>query len=165
MEEEITISKVEYDALKADKARLDYLDQCMRRLNQATGAKYGWQMIQSHNVNRLLLNWPGDHSVDVQDAQLIGCNPSGHLSVRSAIDKATGYRTGGPGEMDDLVCALLREWWKDWELDGDVARCKSCKRGIIYSNRREKLIHASDCKTFMAYPWALLTALRDPAAE
>lgn len=158
---EVAISRAEYAALKADKERLDYLDQCNRRLNAASGTVYGWEMIQSPNVNRLMLDG-FKHGVDINDAKAVGCHPTGHLSVRNAIDHANGYRTGDAPEPDYLVNEKLIQWANDWELDGDLVRCRSCKRGIIYSRRDEKLVHSADCKTWAAYPWELLIALAPP---
>jgi len=157
MNEEVTISRAEYESLKADKGRLDYLDECNRRLNAFSGSTYGWRMVQSPNVNRLMLDFP--RGVDIEDAQAVGCHPTGLLSVRAAIDHATGHRTGPPPEADPQIDALLREWARDYELTGDVVRCRGCGRGIIYSRRAEELVHADGCKTRMAYPWDLLVAL------
>ncbi|GFE73495.1 hypothetical protein [Novosphingobium sp. TCA1] len=67
-------------ALLADKARLDYLDRCNAALNATYGTTYSWKLIQSHNVNRLML---GDYyDVDLNDSQ-----PNGLPSCRDAIDE------------------------------------------------------------------------------
>ncbi len=66
--------------LMADKARLDYLDRCNAALNAHYGTTYSWKLIQSHNVNRLML---GDsYDVDLNDSQ-----PNGLPSCRDAIDE------------------------------------------------------------------------------
>lgn len=163
MSEQVTISKSELDALRADKARLDYLDECNRRLNAKSGTLYGWRLVQSHNVNRLMLNFP--NGVDLHDSQAVGCHPTGHLSVRDAIDGAACYRITSDANSDQLVAESLREWAVLWRLDGDVVYCRLCNRGICYSRRGEALNHSADCKTKMAYPWELLTALCGPISE
>ncbi len=65
--------------LEADKARLDYLDRCNAALNARYGTTYRWKLIQSHNVNRLMI---GDFAVDLHDSQ-----PHGLPSCRDAIDE------------------------------------------------------------------------------
>ena len=79
----IDLSKA-IDALKKDKARLDFLDECNRRLNEYCGTKYGWKLIQSHLVNRLMFKDLGLHSggVDLNDAEANGFD-----SCRKAIDE------------------------------------------------------------------------------
>lgn len=75
----IEISAAEYESLKRDKTRLDYLDECRIRLNEYTHSKYRWQLIQNHLVNRLMC---GYLHVDLQDAEAYG-----HESCRQAIDE------------------------------------------------------------------------------
>ncbi|WP_245892554.1 hypothetical protein [Novosphingobium guangzhouense] len=65
--------------LEADKARLDYLDRCNAALNAHYGTTYRWKLIQSHNVNRLMI---GGFDVDLHDSQ-----PHGLPSCRDAIDE------------------------------------------------------------------------------
>lgn len=144
--------------LAADKARLDYLDRCNRAMNAAYGNLYGWKLIQSANVTRLLLHTIKD-GVDLNDANAVGCYPTGLLSIRQAIDQAAVTRTGPEPDHDTAVNRKLMDWSKEWILDGDLVRCRSCKRGIIYSRRDEKFIHSADCPTLMCYPWELLIAL------
>ncbi|GEM_PF-5338984 len=67
-------------ALQADKARLDYLDRCNAALNAHYGTAYSWRLIQSHNVNRLMLG--NYYDVDLNDSQ-----PHGLPSCRDAIDE------------------------------------------------------------------------------
>ena len=73
----------EMDALRADKARLDFLDRCNKRLNDRYGNDYGWKLILNHNVSRLMLDdW--SNSVDLHDAE------GSHFkqpSCRNAIDE------------------------------------------------------------------------------
>jgi hypothetical protein len=70
-------------AAAADRARLDFLDACNRRLNERYGTNYGWKLILNHNVTRLMLN---DHqmSVDLHDSE--GGNRK-LPSCRDAIDE------------------------------------------------------------------------------
>ena len=73
--------------LRADKARLDFLDACNRALNQRYGTNYGWELILSHNVTRLMLGefHAGEpRGLDLNDA----CGGNAKLpSCRAAIDK------------------------------------------------------------------------------
>lgn len=154
---DVTISRSEYEALLADKGRLDYLDECNRRLNTACGTAYAWSLVQSPNVNRLMMNFP--RGVDLHDSAPVGCHPTGCLSVRAAIDSGSGFKTGTPPEADVLINDHLNEWAKEWILDGDLVRCRQCNRAIIYSRRNEALVHAAGCKNLKGYPWELLVAL------
>jgi hypothetical protein len=67
--------------LSADKARLDYLDRCNEALNRQTGSNYQWSLIQSHNVNRLMLE---HFAVDLHDSAPAS---QGLPSCRDAIDQ------------------------------------------------------------------------------
>lgn len=71
--------------LEEDKTRLDWLELCRRRLNTACGSSYGWQVIQSHLVNRLMFKTP-----EVCEMAGIDLNDTGHpgTSIREAIDAA-----------------------------------------------------------------------------
>ncbi|WP_235037758.1 MULTISPECIES: hypothetical protein [unclassified Novosphingobium] len=72
-------AEAECAELRADRARLDYLDRCNTALNARYGTAYGWKLIQSHNVNRLMI---GDFDVDLHDSQSHGLP-----SCRAAIDE------------------------------------------------------------------------------
>lgn len=72
-------AEAECAELRGDKARLDYLDRCNAALNAHYGTSYRWKMIQSHNVNRLML---GHWQVDLHDNEA-----SGLPSCRAAIDE------------------------------------------------------------------------------
>jgi len=80
----VQISKAEYDALIKDKARLDYLNECNRRLNECYGTKYSWKLVQSHNVNRLMFKnlHPVSGGVDLHDSHW-----KGFEDCRKAIDE------------------------------------------------------------------------------
>ncbi len=68
--------------LRKDRERLDFLDQCNKRLNARYGTDYGWQLILNHNVNRLMLG--NQMNVDLHDSH----GGKGKLpSCRAAIDK------------------------------------------------------------------------------
>ena len=70
------------EAEARDSERLNFLDECNRRLNAHYGTDYGWELILNHNVNRLML---GPIAVDLNDS----CGGKGKLpSCRDAIDKA-----------------------------------------------------------------------------
>lgn len=74
----------EVEALRADKARLDFLDRLNSGLNAHYGTNYRWRLITNHNVNRLFFGHAqgGYFPVDLQDAQ-----PRGLPSCREAIDE------------------------------------------------------------------------------
>lgn len=72
----------EVDRLRADKARLDFLDEANRRLNAKYGTTYRWKLIMNHNVNRLMI---GHMDVDLNDAE-----PNALKSCRDAIDEKMG---------------------------------------------------------------------------
>lgn len=67
------------EALEADKARLDFLDEANTRLNAKYGTTYRWKLIMNHNVNRLMI---GHLDVDLNDAE-----PNALKSCRDAIDE------------------------------------------------------------------------------
>jgi len=70
-----------------DADRLDFLDECNRRLNASYGTNYSWKMVMNHNVNRLML---GSMKVDLNDADAKGLK-----SCRNAIDaemQRVGYK-------------------------------------------------------------------------
>lgn len=74
----VKITTAELEALRKDKARLDFLDRMNAALNGHYGTRYGWRLIFSHNVNRLFL---GHLDIDLNDAQAHGLR-----SCREAID-------------------------------------------------------------------------------
>lgn len=87
IEAECAALRTEVADLSADKARLDYLDRCNAALNAAYGTTYRWKMIQSHNVNRLMI---GDFAVDLHDSEA-----NGLPSCRDAIDERMRGRGDG----------------------------------------------------------------------
>jgi hypothetical protein len=57
------------------------------------------------------------------------------------------------GSQLPAMCAMLA-WSKAWILDGDVCRCRKCKRGINVERRNEAMIHAFDCpQSHLIAPW------------
>ncbi len=79
-EAEVARLQDENERLLADKARLDFLDECNSTLNKRSGTVYGWAMIMNHNVNRLMTE--RHHlAVDLYDSK-----PHGVPSCRIAID-------------------------------------------------------------------------------
>lgn len=68
-----------------DSVRLDFLDECNRRLNQKCGTVYGWEMILSHNVTRLMLESP--YVAEFAGADL-NDSAVGKQTCREAIDAA-----------------------------------------------------------------------------
>lgn len=65
--------------LRKDKERLDFLDMLNAGLNQRYGTTYGWEMITSHNVNRVFCE--DLNTIDLNDAKA-----HGFKSCRDAID-------------------------------------------------------------------------------
>lgn len=72
-------------ALLEDKARLDWLEKQRTALNAHTGSRYGWQLVQSHLVNRLMLPTP-----EVGEMAGVDLHDTGPMAddVRAAIDRA-----------------------------------------------------------------------------
>ncbi len=71
--------------LLEDKARLDWLEKQRTVLNAHTGSRYGWKLVQSHLVNRLMLPTP-----EVCEMAGVDLHDTGMTSddVRAAIDRA-----------------------------------------------------------------------------
>jgi hypothetical protein len=86
MYEEVTVIRSdELAALRADRARLDWLEKRRIALNVHCGSSYGWEVVQSHLVNRLMLRTPevcAMAGVDVNDTG------AGGKDIRQAIDDA-----------------------------------------------------------------------------
>lgn len=82
--------------LRADTERLDWLDDCRKRLNAHCGSSYGWEVIRSHLVNRLMVRTPeacAMAGIDVNDT-----GPRGK-DIRTAIDEAK--RPDQPNAQDE----------------------------------------------------------------
>lgn len=100
-----------FRAALADTERLDWLDECNRRLNESCGTVYGWRVILSHNVTRLMLESPYVREfagVDLNDQE-----PSGKLSCREAIDAARGLSKKGDQSPSESVSPLKVEEEKE----------------------------------------------------
>lgn len=55
---------------------------------------------------------------------------------------------------------LLIEFGKDWRLDGDLLRCRKCKRAIIFSRNNEAMVHKAGCSnSHLEFPWHELSNL------
>ena len=81
----VPIEESELAALRADRNRLNWLEKCRVALNAHCQSSYGWEVIRSHNVNRIMVRSPfhGEiAAVDVNDAAV------GGRDVRAAIDAA-----------------------------------------------------------------------------
>lgn len=81
---ELTRLQEEVEGLRGDKARLDYLDEANAKLNARFGTTYGWKLIMTHNVNRLMIGSFGGNHVDLHDSE--GGNAK-LASCRAAIDE------------------------------------------------------------------------------
>lgn len=77
------ISEEEYESLKADKKRLDFLEDCHTRLNDLYKTDYGWEVIINHNVVRLMKE-KDINGIDLNDAK--GGNDK-IKTCRLALDK------------------------------------------------------------------------------
>lgn len=80
---EVTIKKEEYESLKKDKERLDFLERCHDLLNEKYKTDWGWEVIINHNVVRLMSE-KNIHWVDTNDTA------GGHVRIKTcrlAIDK------------------------------------------------------------------------------
>jgi hypothetical protein len=86
--------KAELEAAAADKRRLDFLDSLNARLNEHYGTTFGWKLILSPNIVRLL---SGNHrrgyvgDIDLNDANY---GLASFDSCRKAIDAALAQRQG-----------------------------------------------------------------------
>jgi hypothetical protein len=79
--------RLELAALREDKADLDWLEGLRVALNAHCGSSYGWEVVRSHLVNRLMLHTPelsAMAGVDVNDAATSG------KDIRAAIRAARG---------------------------------------------------------------------------
>lgn len=65
-ERRVALLEADLAELRKDKDRLDWLDACNARLNARYGTNYGWSVILSHNVTRLML---GHMVVDLHDSE------------------------------------------------------------------------------------------------
>jgi hypothetical protein len=80
------------EAAAADKRRLDFLDKLNAKLNEHYGTTYGWKLILSPNIVRLM---SGNHhrgfvgDIDLNDAN---CGLTSFDSCRKAIDEALSQR-------------------------------------------------------------------------
>jgi hypothetical protein len=70
MNKDIIISKEEYDSLKKDKERLDFLERCHTKLNEQYQTDYGWKIIINHNIVRMMMDsLDGLRQIDLNDAE------------------------------------------------------------------------------------------------
>lgn len=79
------------DNLMADKQRLDFLDDINKTLNRRYGTRYGWRLILSPHVVRLLSEH-GGHSGYLGAVDLNDSDARGDVSCRVAIDNAIARR-------------------------------------------------------------------------
>lgn len=56
---------------------------------------------------------------------------------------------------------MLLDFASDWTIDGDLLRCRDCKRAQIASRQDEDFVHRSDCKKLRigGRPWTVLQAI------
>ncbi|VWB08530.1 hypothetical protein [Burkholderia lata] len=89
----------ELEAREADRRRLDFLDRMNIALNKHYGTQYGWKLILSPNIVRLMSG--RHHGGFVGDVDLNDANSglSSFDSCRKAIDEALAQRQ--EGEDDD----------------------------------------------------------------
>lgn len=83
--------RAKLDAAAVDAERLDWLDSLNAALNKRNGTTYGWKLILSPMIVRLMA---GQHKAGfVGDLDLNDANTNGAASCRAAID---AMRTGEP---------------------------------------------------------------------
>jgi len=63
--------------------------------------------------------------------------------------------------MDDKINMKedeeLMDWGRIWELDGDLCRCRACRRAIIRSKKEQPMVHKDGCpNSVFLYPWHAL---------
>ena len=90
----IDLLLAEVEAAAADKRRLDFLDRLNATLNAHYGTKYGWKLILSPNIVRLMSG--RQHRGYVGDIDLNDANSglTSFDSCRKAIDEALAQRQG-----------------------------------------------------------------------
>ena len=81
-------AKAECARLREDAERLDFLDRMNASLNAHYGTNYGWRLVQSHQITRLMSGehrggFVGDIDLNDQDG-----SRDGAASCRDAIDAA-----------------------------------------------------------------------------
>ncbi|MCA7962542.1 hypothetical protein LGM54_06190 [Burkholderia cenocepacia] len=91
---EVTRLRAELEAREADRRRLDFLDRMNGALNKHYGTKYGWKLILSPNIVRLMSG--RHHAGFVGDIDLNDANSglSSFDSCRKAIDEVLAQRQG-----------------------------------------------------------------------
>lgn len=110
----------------SDTMRLDFLDECNRRLNASYGTNYHWKMVMNHNVNRLML---GSLKVDLNDAEANGLK-----SCRAAIDveiKRTGYKPKPDGELPRAAAEALNTLEELATAEADLAKAREVIQGLV----------------------------------
>ncbi len=83
--EECNQLRAEVEALRKDKARLDWFDRLNSALNKHYGTGYHWKVVVNHSVNRLILN---------QDIDMSDWHANGLRTCREAIDAAMSKEAG-----------------------------------------------------------------------
>ena len=88
------------------------------------------------------------------------CNKSDEVVTRPDGTKHCldcGERVvSGPSDATDCsqVAAAMMEWSKAWKVDGDLCRCRKCKRWINVSRMDEAMVHAAFCpQEHLIAPW------------
>jgi hypothetical protein len=85
LERKLNAANARIAELEKDKTRLDALELWRKILNQHCGSSYGWEVVRSHNVNRIMVRSPY-----VCEPQAIDVNDFAHggKDIRAAIDEA-----------------------------------------------------------------------------
>lgn len=87
---------MEREKANDDSKRLDYLDECNRRLNAYHGTTYGWELILNHNVTRLM---SGHLAIDLHDSK---AGTGMQKSCRDAIDERMKTLTPTPTNSEEV---------------------------------------------------------------
>jgi hypothetical protein len=68
--------------------------------------------------------------------------------------------------MQTNANAQLRDMAEAWEVDGDLMRCRECRRALIASRDGEPLRHVVNCDfAGREHPWKELRAIIAPMKE
>jgi hypothetical protein len=84
-----------------------------------------------------------------------------------AVSDSTLSRPATNASLLLIKNSFMMEWSRNWMIDGDLCRCRLCKRAIVLSRSEEAMIHAAGCKNHhLTSPWQDLHSMTStPAAS
>lgn len=125
-----------------DTQMLDWLDGRNRALNNRYGTEYGWEVVLSPNVTRVMTKRQPADSGYVADVDVHDSRAHGHTSVRTAITEAmrsSGIHSPGVGgsggwKEDGADGVRVDASWRCDEATAGGERCTQqcggCARGV-----------------------------------